>query len=224
MSTDPNTRGNTPTGSEPRRFVPFVPEKTNLREMTLRAVILGLVMTVILGAANAYLGLQAGMTIAATYPAAIIGMAVLRLFKGSILEENIARTIGSIGESIAAGAVFTIPGVLIAECWTSFSWPMAWAKSSALMIVGGFLGIFFVTLLRRVMVEDPELPFPESTAASEIHKAGQRGLGAAMDLVWAMIVGAGVYLAGEAKLFTASRNFIIQIGELGKSALHMCAV
>ena len=140
MSTDPSTRGNTPTGSGPRRFVPLVPENTTLREMTLRAVILGLVMTVILGAANAYLGLRAGMTIAATYPAAIIGMAVLRLFKGSILEENIARTVGSIGESIAAGAVFTLPAFVIAHCWTSFSGPMAWAKSSALMIVGGFLG------------------------------------------------------------------------------------
>ena len=102
-----------------------------MREMTLRAVILGLVMTVILGAANAYLGLRAGMTIAATYPAAIIGMAVLRIFKGSILEENIARTIGSIGESIAAGAVFTIPAFLIAGCWSDFSSPAAWAKSSA---------------------------------------------------------------------------------------------
>ena len=221
MSTDPNTRGNTPTGSAPRRFVPFVPEKTNLREMTLRAVILGLVMTVILGAANAYLGLKAGMTIAATYPAAIIGMAVLRLFKGSILEENIARTVGSIGESIAAGAIFTIPAFVMAGCWSDFSSPMAWAKSSALMIVGGFLGIFFVTLLRRVMVEDPDLPFPESTAASEIHKAGQRGLGAAMDLVWAMIVGGGVFLAGTAKIFTASRDFIIQVGALGKSALRL---
>ena len=89
------------------------------------------------------------------------------------------------------------------------------------MIVGGFLGIFFVTLLRRVMVEDPELPFPESTAASEIHKAGQRGLGAAMDLVWAMIVGAGVYLAGAAKLFSASRDFFIHVGTLGKSALRL---
>ena len=71
----------------------------------------GLVMTVILGAANAYLGLRAGMTIAATYPAAVIGMAVLRVMKGSILEENIARTVGSIGESVAAGAIFTIPGI-----------------------------------------------------------------------------------------------------------------
>jgi putative OPT family oligopeptide transporter len=190
--------------------------------MTIRAVIIGLVMTVILGAANAYLGLRAGMTIAATYPAAIIGMAVLRLFKGSsILEENIARTIGSIGESIAAGAVFTIPAFVMAGCWSDFSSPWAWARSSALMIVGGFLGIFFVTLLRRVMVEDKDLPFPESTAAAEIHKAGQRGLGAAMDLIWGMIIGGGVYLAGAAKLFTASRDFIIPLGTFGKSALRL---
>jgi putative OPT family oligopeptide transporter len=211
MSTDPNSGGKIPSGNEPKRFTPFVPEKTNMAEMTLRAVIIGLVMTVILGAANAYLGLRAGMTIAATYPAAIIGMAVLRLFKGSILEENIARTIGSIGESIAAGAIFTIPAFLIAGCWNKFDTFEAWAQSSALMIVGGFLGIFFVTLLRRVMVEDRDLPFPESTAAAEIHKAGQRGLGAAMDLVWAMVIGAGVKLAAEAKLFTAVKAFHIPI-------------
>ena len=80
-----------------------------MKEFTWRALLLGLVMSVVLGAANAYLGLRAGQTIAATYPAAVIGMAVLRVFKGSILEENIARTAGSIGESVAAGAVFTMP-------------------------------------------------------------------------------------------------------------------
>jgi putative OPT family oligopeptide transporter len=220
MSTDPNT-GNTSPGSASSRFVPVVPEKTNLPEMTVRAVLLGLILTVILGAANAYLGLRAGMTIAATYPAAIIGMAVLRLFKGSILEENIARTVGSIGESIAAGAVFTIPAFFIAGCWSDFSTTEAWARSSALMIVGGFLGIFFVTLLRRVMVEDRDLPFPESTAAAEIHKAGQRGLGAAMDLIWGMIVGGAVYLAGALNLFTESWNFIVRIGSMGRSALSL---
>ena len=83
----------------------------------MRALVLGLVMTVMLGAANAYLGLQAGMTIAATYPAAVIGMAVLRLCKGSILEENFARTVGSIGESVAAGAIFTIPAFVILGMW-----------------------------------------------------------------------------------------------------------
>ena len=146
-----------------------------MREFTLRAVLLGLVMTVILGAANAYLGLRAGMTIAATYPAAVIGMAVLRLMKGSILEENIARTVGSIGESIAAGAIFTIPAFVIAGAWTNFNTFDAYIKSTALMFVGGLLGILFVTFLRRVMVTDPDLAFPESVAAAEIHKAGQKG-------------------------------------------------
>ena len=98
-----------PPPEAPRKFQPFVPPQMQMKEFTLRAVLIGLVLTVILGAANAYLGLRAGMTIAATYPAAVIGMAVLRLMKGSLLEENIARTVGSIGESVAAGAIFTIP-------------------------------------------------------------------------------------------------------------------
>src|SRR5271155_4387 len=104
---------------EQPRHKPFVPEGMKMRELTLRAVLLGLVMCVILGAANAYLGLRAGQTIAATYPAAVIGMAVLRVFKGSILEENIARTAGSIGEAVAAGAIFTIPAFLMSGSWAS---------------------------------------------------------------------------------------------------------
>ncbi|MGA7382108.1 MAG: OPT/YSL family transporter, partial [Terriglobales bacterium] len=98
-----------PAGSTeaPKKFQPYVPENMEMKEFTFRAVLIGLVMTGILGAANAYLGLKAGMTIAATYPAAVIGMSLLRLMKGSLLEENIARTVGAIGESVAAGAVFT---------------------------------------------------------------------------------------------------------------------
>ncbi len=161
------------------KFRPFVPEGTSMTEFTLRAVLLGLIMTVILGAANAYLGLRAGMTIAATYPAAVISMAVLRIWRGSILEENMARTVGSIGESVAAGAIFTIPAFVISGAWKNFGPEVAYWKSTALMLVGGVLGILFVALLRRVMVEDRDLPFPESLAASEIHKAGQRGAGAA---------------------------------------------
>ena len=91
-----------------KKFIPYVPVNTNMKEFTIRALLIGLVMCVVLGAANAYLGLKAGMTIAATYPAAVIGMAVLKIMKGSILEENFARTVGSIGESVAAGAIFTI--------------------------------------------------------------------------------------------------------------------
>jgi putative OPT family oligopeptide transporter len=205
----------------PKKFKPYVPENMEMREFTFRAVMLGLVMTVILGAANAYLGLRAGMTIAATYPAAVIGMAILRLMKGSLLEENIARTVGSIGESVAAGAVFTIPAFIVSGAWKSFSFGDAYWKSVALMIVGGSLGILFVTLLRRVMVEDPELPFPESVAASEIHKAGQQGSKAAKLLFYNMGFGGLVYLLGQFQLFNASKNFVIEVGQMGRSIMRL---
>src|ERR1700675_4008132 len=102
----------TPAGDVPgtiRKHRPYVPETMEMKELTFRAIFLGLILTVVLGAANAYLGLRAGITIAATYPAAVISMAVLRAWKGSLLEENIARTAGSIGESVAAGGVFHLP-------------------------------------------------------------------------------------------------------------------
>ncbi len=200
---------------------PYVPEKTEMREFTFRAVIIGLVLTVILGAANAYLGLRAGMTIAATYPAAVIGMAVLKLMKGSILEENIARTVGSIGESVAAGAIFTLPAFLISGAWLKFNSVEAYIKSSALMFVGGFLGIMFVTFLRRVMVTDPDLVFPESIAASEIHKAGQKGSGSARFLFQAMGIGSLLYALGVAQLFAQGYDLIVKVGRLGASFVRL---
>jgi len=190
-------------------------------EFTVRAVMLGLVMTLILGAANAYLGLRAGITIAATYPAAVIGMAVIRLWKGSILEENIARTAGSIGESVAAGAIFTLPAFVIAGAWTSFDPSVAYWKSTALMTVGSILGVLFVSLVRRAMVEDRDLPFPESVAAAEIHKAGQRGAEAAKFLFWNMGLGAGVYLLGVLHLFAPEKDFLLRIGQIGRSAVRL---
>ena len=120
----------------PRKHQPYVPETMEMKEFTFRAVLLGMLMTGILGAANAYLGLRAGMTIAATYPAAVIGMSILRLMKGSILEENIARTIGSIGESVAAGAVFTVPAFVLAGLWPTLGMEKYW-QSFALMAIGG---------------------------------------------------------------------------------------
>src|SRR6266850_3180957 len=145
------------TASQPRKHRPYVPETMEMKEFTLRAILLGLILTVVLGAANAYLGLRAGITIAATYPAAVIAMAVLRAWKGSLLEENIARTAGSIGESVAAGAIFTIPAFLIARAWPSFRPADAYWKATALMLVGSVLGVLFVSLVRRVMGEEPEL-------------------------------------------------------------------
>src|SRR5664279_5969254 len=116
------------------QFRPLVPAGSDMKEFTLRALVIGLFMCVILGAANAYLGLKAGMTIAATYPAAVIGMAVLRLMKGTLLEENFARTVGSIGESVAAGAIFTIPAFVILGMWKFQGWNAAeYLTATALM-------------------------------------------------------------------------------------------
>jgi putative OPT family oligopeptide transporter len=202
-------------------FKPFVPEHMEMRELTMRAVLLGLCMTVVLGSANAYLGLRAGMTVAATYPAAVISMAVMRAWKGSLLEENIARTSGSIGEGVASGAIFTIPAFLIAHTWNSFGFVDAYWKTSVLILVGSVLGVLFISLVRRVMVEDPELPFPESVAASEIHKAGQRGADAARFLFWNIGIGGIVFLLGRLQLFSADSDFPIRIGQLGSSRVRL---
>jgi putative OPT family oligopeptide transporter len=159
---------------DPQQFKPFVPASSTMSEFTIRALVLGLLMSVILGAANAYLGLKAGMTIAATYPAAVISMAVLRLMKGNILEENFSRTVGSIGESVAAGAIFTIPAFVILQIWSFKSFDTTeYLTASALMIVGGILGVLFVTVLRRVMVE--RLLRSRVGGCLRDHKAGQRG-------------------------------------------------
>ncbi|MBW6497772.1 MAG: oligopeptide transporter, OPT family [Bacteroidales bacterium] len=196
--------------TEKKQFVPFVSPETDMKEFTLRALLIGLVMSVVLGAANAYLGLKAGMTIAAVYPAAVVGMALLKIVKGTILEENLARTVGAIGESVAAGAIFTLPAFFIAGLWDPFFTPGNYVTSTLILIGGGFLGIMFVALLRRVMVEDVELPFPESVAAAEIHKAGRTGAGGSKWLFQAMIVGALVKILAEFKLFsTAWEHFII---------------
>lgn len=184
-----------------KKFVPFVSPETNMAEFTVKALVIGLVMSVVLGAANAYLGLKAGMTIAATYPAAVIGMAILKVFKGSILEENFARTVGSIGESVAAGAIFTLPAFFVAGIWKPFYTPGHYFTSTVILISGGILGIMFVALLRRVMTQDAELPFPESVAAAEIHKAGRTSGGGSKYLFGAMLGGALIKALGDFKFF-----------------------
>lgn len=205
-----------------KKHQPFVPEGMEMKEFTWRALTLGLVMTVVLGAANAYLGLRAGITIAATYPAAVIGMAVLRVWKGSVLEENIARTAGTIGEGIAAGAIFTIPAFVMAKAWPSFGFADAYWKTTALIMVGSVIGVLFISLVRRGMVEDPELPFPESVAASEIHKAGRRGAQAAKYLFWNIGVGGLAYILGKPLgLFAADKDIPYQIGSLGHSQVRL---
>jgi putative OPT family oligopeptide transporter len=157
---------------------PYIPADSSLPELTWKALILGILMAIVLGAANAYLGLKAGLTISATFPAAVVAIAAFRLpfFRGNVLEQNIARTTASVGEALVAGAIFTLPAFLIARVdgkplWDEFHyWSSTW-----IMLVGGVLGVLFVILLRRTLVEDAELPFPESAACAELVKAGQKG-------------------------------------------------
>ncbi|MBM3311674.1 MAG: oligopeptide transporter, OPT family, partial [Candidatus Aminicenantes bacterium] len=179
---------------------PFVPPARELREFTLKAVLLGVIMAAFMGAANAYLGLKAGMTIAATYTTAVIGMAVIKALGGSILEENCARTVGSIGGNVASGAIFTLPAFFIAGIWLPFYTFEHYLIATVILIVGGVLGIMFVTITRRILIAEKDLPFPESVAAAEIHKAGQRGAGGAGQLLTGMGLGA---------LFTALTEFKI---------------
>ncbi len=171
---------NGPQGKE--SFKPYVPATTIMKELTFKSLLLGMILAIILGAANAYLGLKAGMTVAATFPAAVIAMAVLRAFKGTILEENMARTTGAVGEALAAGAIFTIPAFVLAGVWTEFDY----LKSTLLMLIGGNLGVLFVVLLRRTLILDETLPYPESKACAEIVKAGQGGQSGAKYVFGAM--------------------------------------
>jgi len=152
-------------------FKPYVPADSTIPELTLKAVMLGVIMAVVLGAANAYLGMKAGLTVAATFPAAVVAMAALRMFGGSILEENIARTTASVGEALVAGAIFTIPAFVVSGVWDE----LHYLESTAIMLIGGVLGVLFVIILRRTLVEEADLPFPESVAAGELVKAGQSG-------------------------------------------------
>jgi uncharacterized oligopeptide transporter (OPT) family protein len=154
-----------------KKFEPFVPASSDMAELTVKAVVLGAVMAVVLGAANAYLGMKAGLTVAATFPAAVVAMAALRPFKGTILEENVARTAASVGEALVAGAIFTIPAFVISGAWEELRY---W-ESTAIMLIGGLLGVLFIIVLRRTLVVEADLPFPESVAAAEIVKAGQGG-------------------------------------------------
>jgi len=153
------------------KFEPFVSASTQMIELSFKALLAGVVMAVVLGAANAYLGMKVGLTVAATFPAAVVAMAVLRPFQGTILEENITRTSASVGEALVAGAIFTIPAFVISGVWDEIHL----LDSAIIMLVGGVLGVLFVIILRRTLVEEADLPFPESMAAAEIVKAGQRG-------------------------------------------------
>ncbi len=198
-------------------FRPYVPSDVSMREFTLKALFLGLFLAVILGAANAYLGLKAGMTISASFPAAVIAIAAFRLpfFKGTVLEQNITRTTAAVGEAMAAAAIFIIPAFVIVNIggerlWTTFHY---W-ETTLILLVGGILGILFIILLRRTLCVDAELPFPEGTACYEIVKAGQKGESGASLVFGAMGLGILIELFKNSSGFTIfqeCKEFLIKL-------------
>ena len=198
-------------------FVPFVAEDTDLPELTFRAVALGVLMAIVLGAANAYLGMRAGLTVAATFPAAVVAMAALRALGGSVLEENISRTTASVGEALVAGAIFTIPAFIISGVWDELRY---W-ESTAIMLVGGLLGVLFIIVLRRTMVVEADLPFPESVAAAELVKAGQGGQTGAKYVFQAMGVAAAWELVKNSNGVQIVSSSATTFVNLGRSSIDM---
>lgn len=192
---------------------PYVPEEERQPELTAKAVLLGLFMAIVLGAANAYLGLKAGQTISASFPAAVIAIAAFHLVRGTVLEQNIARTTASVGEALAAGAIFTIPAFVLVSVdgvrlWTHFRY---W-ETTFILLVGGLLGILFVTLLRRTLAVDAKLPYPEAHACFEIVKAGQKGETGARAVFFAMGIGMVIELlknSGGLTIFQEVKEFFI---------------
>lgn len=153
-------------------FTPFISAEDDLPQITVKAVILGFLLSAILAGANAYLGLKVGMTVSASIPAAVISMAVLRLFKESnILENNIVQTAASAGESLAAGVIFTLPALILLKYWLDFPF----LETAAIAMFGGILGVLFTIPLRRALIIESELQFPEGVATGEVLKAGTEG-------------------------------------------------
>ncbi len=184
-----------------------------VKEFTLRALLLGVVLAAFMGAANAYLGLKAGMTIAATYTTAVVGMAVIKALGGSILEENMARTVGSIGGNVASGAIFTLPALYIAGIWLPFYSFEHYLTATAILAAGGILGIMFVTVTRRVLIGEKDLPFPESVAAASIHRAGQAGAKGTGQLLAGMGFGALFTALTEFKFLAAKWQKVVSAGK-----------
>ena len=161
-----------------KNFKPYVPAEKVTPEITVTSVLMGVILAVIFGAANAYLGLRVGMTVSASIPAAVIAMGVIRIImrKNSILESNIVQTVGSAGESLAAGAIFTLPALFLWAAEGKMDKPSI-VEITLIALLGGLLGVFFMVPLRNALIvkEHGVLPYPEGTACAEVLLAGEEG-------------------------------------------------
>ncbi len=159
-------------------FKPYVPASKITPEITVTSIIMGVLLSVVFGAANAYLGLRVGMTVSASIPAAVISMGVIRILmrRNSILESNIVQTVGSAGESLAAGAIFTLPALFLWAAEGKMDKPDI-VEITLIALIGGLLGVFFMVPLRNALIvkEHGTLPYPEGTACAEVLLAGEKG-------------------------------------------------
>ena len=163
---------------EKKDFKPYIPAERVTPELTITSIIMGIILAVVVGAANAYLGLRVGMTVSASIPAAVIAMGVIRVImrKNSILESNIVQTIGSAGESLAAGAIFTLPALFLWAAEGKTEVPSL-LEITVIALLGGLLGVFFMIPLRNALIvkEHGVLPYPEGSACAEVLLAGEEG-------------------------------------------------
>src|ERR1700716_3952521 len=161
---------------EPRAFQPYVPASQSPAEFTLKAIVIGALFGLIFGASTVYLGLRAGLTVSASIPIAVLAISVLKRLGGStILENNIVQTIGSAGESVAGGVVFTIPALIFLTPYGPAYF--SYFQITMLSFAGGILGVLMMVPLRRALIvkEHGVLPYPEGTACADVLVAGERG-------------------------------------------------
>ncbi|DAC07368.1 MAG TPA: oligopeptide transporter, OPT family, partial [Candidatus Poseidoniales archaeon] len=167
---------------------PYISPDVTVPELTLRVLGVGIVLGVLMTAANAYLGLYAGMTVSASIPAAVMSMIILRLMFNdvTILENNSVQTMASAGESLAAGVIFTVPAFLVVGLWTDINWGI----TLAIALLGGWLGTMFTIALRRLFIVEEALPYPEGVACREVLVAGEEGGDGMVAILYALAIGA----------------------------------
>jgi putative OPT family oligopeptide transporter len=179
-------------------FKSFIPATKTIPELTIKAILVGALLAVILGAANAYLGLYAGMTVSAVIPGAVMAFAFLKPFKGSILEVNIGMMGAASGEALAAGVIFTIPALVLIGTWTEIHY----IETTLIALFGGILGVLWMVPLRRALIIKTDLPFPEGVAVAAVltttvggaaAESGEKTKGSGVSGIWLIV---GVLVAG----------------------------
>ena len=195
-------------------FKPYVPADKVMPELTVTSIILGVILAVVFGGANAYLGLRVGMTVSASIPAAVISMGIIRVImrRDSILENNMVQTIGSAGESLAAGAIFTMPALFMWAAESGTATPSL-LEIALIALIGGVIGVLFMIPLRSALIvqEHGTLPYPEGKACAEVLVAGEEG-GAKASTVFAGLGIAAIYkfIADGLKVFPSEVDFEIK--------------